>query len=199
MIIDTHAHYDDERFDEDRDTLLKGMRESGVERGQRVEYFQSQTGGRDLPERSIPLKNVLQGQWRQSVRRWSPADNRWRTAQDVAGDMADLVLRKQMRVHDEVRRAGGLVFAEIVDAHNRVALQIGGDPGLAGKTVANRFVSFGDDRLDGDTALQDDVFRKVDHAHSALAQKSHNDIFAAKSVTGRKMGPWPRGDIWKRL
>lgn len=31
MIIDTHAHYDDERFDEDRDELLLSMREKGVE------------------------------------------------------------------------------------------------------------------------------------------------------------------------
>ena len=31
MIIDTHAHYDDERFDEDRDTLLLSMQEKGVE------------------------------------------------------------------------------------------------------------------------------------------------------------------------
>ena len=31
MIIDTHAHYDDERYDEDRDELLLSMREKGVE------------------------------------------------------------------------------------------------------------------------------------------------------------------------
>ena len=31
MIIDTHAHYDDERFDEDRDKLLLSMKEKGVE------------------------------------------------------------------------------------------------------------------------------------------------------------------------
>lgn len=31
MIIDTHAHYDDESFDEDRDELLLSMREKGVE------------------------------------------------------------------------------------------------------------------------------------------------------------------------
>lgn len=31
MIIDTHAHYDDERFDEDREELLLSMREKGVE------------------------------------------------------------------------------------------------------------------------------------------------------------------------
>ena len=30
MIIDTHAHYDDERFDEDRDTLLASMPENNV-------------------------------------------------------------------------------------------------------------------------------------------------------------------------
>ena len=30
MIIDTHAHYDDARFDEDRETLLGSMREAGV-------------------------------------------------------------------------------------------------------------------------------------------------------------------------
>ena len=31
MIFDTHAHYDDEAFDEDRETLLSGMKEAGVE------------------------------------------------------------------------------------------------------------------------------------------------------------------------
>ena len=30
MIIDTHGHYDDEQFDEDRDTLLSGMEEAGI-------------------------------------------------------------------------------------------------------------------------------------------------------------------------
>ena len=29
-IFDTHAHYDDERFDEDRDTVLKNIFEHGV-------------------------------------------------------------------------------------------------------------------------------------------------------------------------
>ncbi len=31
MIIDTHAHYDDESFDEDRDGLLNGMKANGVD------------------------------------------------------------------------------------------------------------------------------------------------------------------------
>lgn len=31
MIIDTHAHYDDARYDEDRETLLHSMKEAGVE------------------------------------------------------------------------------------------------------------------------------------------------------------------------
>lgn len=30
MIFETHAHYDDERFDEDRDQLLRSMREQGI-------------------------------------------------------------------------------------------------------------------------------------------------------------------------
>lgn len=30
MIFDTHAHYDDKAFDEDRDSLLKSMKENGV-------------------------------------------------------------------------------------------------------------------------------------------------------------------------
>ncbi|MBR4026152.1 MAG: TatD family hydrolase [Lachnospiraceae bacterium] len=30
MIFETHAHYDDRRFDEDRDMLLKGMKENGI-------------------------------------------------------------------------------------------------------------------------------------------------------------------------
>ena len=32
MIFDTHAHYDDEAFDEDREALLNGMKEGGVGR-----------------------------------------------------------------------------------------------------------------------------------------------------------------------
>ena len=31
MIFDTHAHYDDDAFEEDRDSLLSGMKEAGVE------------------------------------------------------------------------------------------------------------------------------------------------------------------------
>lgn len=31
MIIDTHAHYDDEQFDADREKLLSSMRENGIE------------------------------------------------------------------------------------------------------------------------------------------------------------------------
>ena len=30
MIFDTHAHYDDEAFDEDRDEVLTSLREWGV-------------------------------------------------------------------------------------------------------------------------------------------------------------------------
>ena len=32
MIIDTHAHYDDKAFDEDRDQLLAGMQQAGISR-----------------------------------------------------------------------------------------------------------------------------------------------------------------------
>lgn len=31
MIIDTHAHYDDEAFDEDRDVLIRGFHDRGIE------------------------------------------------------------------------------------------------------------------------------------------------------------------------
>lgn len=30
MIFDTHAHYDDEQFDADREALLSGMKAGGV-------------------------------------------------------------------------------------------------------------------------------------------------------------------------
>ena len=30
MIFDTHAHYDDEKFDEDRDELLRSLPEHGI-------------------------------------------------------------------------------------------------------------------------------------------------------------------------
>ena len=32
MIIDTHAHYDDEKFDEDREELLLSLKDAGIER-----------------------------------------------------------------------------------------------------------------------------------------------------------------------
>ena len=32
MIIDTHAHYDDEAFDPDREVLLASMQEHGIEK-----------------------------------------------------------------------------------------------------------------------------------------------------------------------
>ena len=32
MIFESHAHYDDEAFDEDRDSLLASMQENGIER-----------------------------------------------------------------------------------------------------------------------------------------------------------------------
>ena len=32
MIFDTHAHYDDEAFDEDRENLLDSMQENGIGR-----------------------------------------------------------------------------------------------------------------------------------------------------------------------
>ena len=31
MIFESHAHYDDEAFNEDRDSLLSSMRDCGVE------------------------------------------------------------------------------------------------------------------------------------------------------------------------
>ena len=31
MMIDTHTHYDDEAFDEDRDALLSSLKEQGIE------------------------------------------------------------------------------------------------------------------------------------------------------------------------
>ena len=30
MIFDTHAHYDDERFDEDREELLLSLKDKGI-------------------------------------------------------------------------------------------------------------------------------------------------------------------------
>ena len=32
MIFETHAHYDDEKFDEDREAVLGGMQEAGIGR-----------------------------------------------------------------------------------------------------------------------------------------------------------------------
>ena len=49
MIFDTHAHYDDDAFDEDRDVLLSGMRE------QNVEYIVNVGASMASSERSIEL------------------------------------------------------------------------------------------------------------------------------------------------
>lgn len=45
MIFDTHAHYDDEAFDEDRESLLEGMPEAGI--GKIVNVGASMRGARD--------------------------------------------------------------------------------------------------------------------------------------------------------
>ena len=49
MIFDTHAHYDDDAFDEDRDALLSGMKETGVE------YIVNVGASMASSERSIKL------------------------------------------------------------------------------------------------------------------------------------------------
>ncbi len=49
MIFDTHAHYDDDAFDEDRDVLLSGMRE------QNVEYIVNVGASMASSERSMKL------------------------------------------------------------------------------------------------------------------------------------------------
>ena len=49
MIFDTHAHYDDDAFDEDRDALLSGMKEAGVE------YIVNVGASMASSERSIKL------------------------------------------------------------------------------------------------------------------------------------------------
>lgn len=49
MIFDTHAHYDDDAFDEDRDELLSGMRE------QNVEYIVNVGASMASSERSMKL------------------------------------------------------------------------------------------------------------------------------------------------
>ena len=49
MIFDTHAHYDDDAFDDDRDVLLSGMKEAGVE------YIVNVGASMASSERSIKL------------------------------------------------------------------------------------------------------------------------------------------------
>ena len=49
MIFDTHAHYDDDAFDEGRDALLSGMKEAGVE------YIVNVGASMASSERSIKL------------------------------------------------------------------------------------------------------------------------------------------------
>ena len=38
MIFDTHAHYDDEAFDDDREKLLERMQNRGIYRKRRRKY-----------------------------------------------------------------------------------------------------------------------------------------------------------------
>ena len=52
MIFDTHAHYDDEAFDEDRDEVLTSLRKRGV--GTVVNVGASMEGSR----RSVSLRTV---------------------------------------------------------------------------------------------------------------------------------------------
>ena len=49
MIFDTHAHYDDDAFDEDRDVLLSGMG------AQNVEYIVNVGASMASSERSVRL------------------------------------------------------------------------------------------------------------------------------------------------
>ena len=54
MIFDTHAHFDDDAFDEDRDDLLSGMRDAGVE------YIVNVGASMASSERSIKLAEKYQ-------------------------------------------------------------------------------------------------------------------------------------------
>lgn len=54
MIFDTHAHFDDDAFDEDRDDLLSGMRDAGVE------YIVNVGASMASSERSIKLAKKYQ-------------------------------------------------------------------------------------------------------------------------------------------
>ena len=49
MIFDTHAHYDDKAFENDRETLLAGMKDAGVG------YIVNVGAGMASSERSIRL------------------------------------------------------------------------------------------------------------------------------------------------
>ena len=39
MIFETHAHYDDKMFDEDRESLLESMQEAGIGRIVNITWF----------------------------------------------------------------------------------------------------------------------------------------------------------------
>ena len=45
MIFDTHAHYDDEAFDEDRDQLLSSMKDGGVGSSRRCRNYDTGYSG----------------------------------------------------------------------------------------------------------------------------------------------------------
>ena len=51
MIFDTHAHYDSEQFDEDRETLLASMKEAGV--GMIVNVAASLESCFEVPKRCV--------------------------------------------------------------------------------------------------------------------------------------------------
>lgn len=59
MIFDSHAHYDDEAFDKDRDRLLSTLEEQGV--GCIVNVGASFRGAKDSVELSMRLPHVYAG------------------------------------------------------------------------------------------------------------------------------------------
>ena len=63
MIFESHAHYDDEAFDEDREELLNSMRENGIE------YVVNVCAAADGLQKNIRLSTELWGSTRMTQER----------------------------------------------------------------------------------------------------------------------------------
>ncbi len=95
-------------------------------------------------------------------------------------------------LHGEVRSA--IVLADVVDLDDVRMLQTRDRFGLGRETspLAHAGVRAGDDRLDGDRAIQLHLSRPVDHAHAAASQLAHDFIAGQNWIAAAAGNRWGR-------